>query len=194
MAKLSSGATAEDLAKTAEGLQEAMTRVAAISPAWNATLRTTCVATLLEGGHAVNALPQLAAATVNCRVLPEDSREYVTAQLQKVVADDQVTVKQLGEPHPGPPSAMRPDVLQAVQRATEAHWPSVPVVPTMVMGATDGAYLRAAGIPTYGIQGFFMDRDDIRFHGRDERLGVQSFYEGQAFLYDLVKLLSKPGN
>jgi len=194
MAKLSSGSTAEDLMKAAEGSQEAMTRVASISPAWNATLRTTCVATLLEGGHAVNALPQLAAATVNCRVLPEDAKEYVQGELQKVVADEQVTVKQLGEPHPGPSSAMRPDVLQAVQRATEAHWPGVPVVPTMVMGATDGAYLRAAGIPTYGIQGFFMDRDDIRFHGRDERLGVQSFYEGQAFLYDLVKLLSKPGN
>ncbi|HET7149794.1 MAG TPA: M20/M25/M40 family metallo-hydrolase, partial [Candidatus Acidoferrum sp.] len=173
---------------------EPMSRVAAATPAWNATLRTTCVATLLEGGHAVNALPQLAAATVNCRVLPEDSQEYVKSQLEKVVADDQVTVKLLGEPHPGPASAMRPDVLQAVRRATEAEWPGVPVIPTMVMGATDGAYLRAAGIPTYGVQGFFMDRDDIRFHGRDERMGVQSFYEGQAFLYELVKLLAKPGN
>jgi acetylornithine deacetylase/succinyl-diaminopimelate desuccinylase-like protein len=110
------------------------------------------------------------------------------------VADDQVAVKILGEVDRGPASAMRPDVLQAVRRATEALWPGVPVVPTMVMGATDGAYLRAAGIPTYGIQGFFMDRDDIRFHGRDERLGVPSFYEGQAFLYELVKLLAKTGN
>ncbi|HYL84675.1 MAG TPA: M20/M25/M40 family metallo-hydrolase [Candidatus Angelobacter sp.] len=193
MANLESGSRKEDLAKAAEGSQEAMSRVAAATPAWNATLRTTCVATLLEGGHAVNALPQLAAATVNCRVLPEDSIDYVKGELQKVVADDQVTVKLLGEPHPGPASAMRADILQAVGRATEAEWPGVPVVPTMVMGATDGAYLRAAGIPTYGIQGFFMDRDDIRFHGRDERLGVQSFYEGQAFLYELVKLLAKSG-
>jgi acetylornithine deacetylase/succinyl-diaminopimelate desuccinylase-like protein len=72
-------------------------------------------------------------------------------------------------------------------------WPGVPTVPTMVMGATDGRYLRAAGIPTYGIQGFFMDMGDIRFHGRDERMSIQSFYEGQTFLYELVKALSKPG-
>jgi acetylornithine deacetylase/succinyl-diaminopimelate desuccinylase-like protein len=136
-------------------------------------------------------LPQLAAATVNCRVLPEDSVDYVQNTLQRVVADDQVIVKILGEPAPGPASAMRPDVLAAVSRATEAFWPGVPVVPIMVMGATDGKALRIAGIPTYGIQGIFFDRDDIRFHGRDERLGVQSFYEGHSFLYELVKMLSK---
>src|SRR5689334_11569419 len=123
MPKLESGSRKADLEKTAEGSQEAMSRVAAATAAWNATLRTTCVATLLEGGHAVNALPQLAAATVNCRVLPEDSQEYVKSELEKAVADDQVTVKLLGDPHPGPASAMRPDVLQAVRRATEAEWP-----------------------------------------------------------------------
>src|SRR5438046_2651456 len=191
MAKIESGPMKEDLAKVGKGLQEAMQRIAAASPAWNATLRTTCVATLLEGGHAMNALPQLATATVNCRVLPEDSVDYVQAVLRKVVADDQVDVKILGEPAPGPASALRPDVLAAVSRATEALWPGVPVVPIMVMGATDGKALRIAGIPTYGVQGIFFDRDDIRFHGRDERVAVQSFYEGQAFLYDLVKTLSK---
>jgi acetylornithine deacetylase/succinyl-diaminopimelate desuccinylase-like protein len=87
---------------------------------------------------------------------------------------------------------MRPDILKAVTAATNESWPGVPVVPIMVMGATDGKALRIAGIPTYGVQGFFLDRDDIRFHGRDERMGVQSFYEGQAFLYDLVKRLTKP--
>ncbi len=111
--------------------------------------------------------------------------------MQKVVADDQVDVKILGEPAPGPASALRPDVVQAVDRATDALWPGVPVVPIMVMGATDGKALRIAGIPTYGVQGIFFDRDDIRFHGRDERLRVQSFYEGQAFLYQVVKMLSK---
>jgi acetylornithine deacetylase/succinyl-diaminopimelate desuccinylase-like protein len=191
MAKIEAGPVKEDLTKAVKGSQEAMQRLAAVTPAWNATLRTTCVATLLEGGHAMNALPQLAAATVNCRVLPEDSVDYVQTTLQKVVADDQVSVKILGEPAPGPASALRPDVLAAVSRATEALWPGVPVVPIMVMGATDGKALRVAGIPTYGVQGFFFDRDDIRFHGRDERLGVQSFYEGQAFLYELVKTLSK---
>jgi acetylornithine deacetylase/succinyl-diaminopimelate desuccinylase-like protein len=194
MAKIETGPTRDDLAAAAKGSQEAMQRLAAATPAFNATLRTTCVATLLEGGHAVNALPQLAAATVNCRVLPEDSVAYVQSTLQKVVADDQVTVNLLGNPAPGPASAMRPDVLSAVTRATNALWPGVPVVPIMVMGATDGKALRIAGIPTYGIQGFFFDRDDIRFHGRDERMAVQSFYEGQAFLFQLVQLLSKPAS
>src|SRR6266403_5350515 len=191
MAKIETGPMKEDLAKASEGSQEAMQRLAAAIPAWNATLRTTCVATLLEGGHAMNALPQLAAATVNCRVLPEASVEFVHTTLQKVVADDQVNVKILGEPAPGPASELRPDVIQAVGRVTDALWPGVPVVPIMVMGATDGKALRIAGIPTYGVQGIFFDRDDIRFHGRDERVAVQSFYEGQAFLYDLVKTLSK---
>ncbi|HJX95587.1 MAG TPA: M20/M25/M40 family metallo-hydrolase [Candidatus Acidoferrum sp.] len=190
MAKIETGAIKDDLAKVSSGSQEAMEKVAAASPAWNSTLRTTCVATMLEGGHAINALPQLAAATVNCRVLPEDSPEYVLGALQKVVADDQVSVKQLSEFSKAAASPMRPDLLKAVSEITNSMWPGVPTVPIMVMGATDGRYLRAAGIPCYGIQGFFIDRDDIRFHGRDERLGVQSFYEGQAFLYELVKRLS----
>ena len=145
---------------------------------------------MLEGGHAINALPQLAAATVNCRVLPEDSPEYVLSTLQKVVADDQVSVTQLSSFSKAAGSPMRPDVLKAVTDITASMWPGVPTVPVMVMGATDGRYLRSQGIPCYGIQGFFMDRDDIRFHGRDERMGVKSFYEGQAFLYELVKRLS----
>jgi acetylornithine deacetylase/succinyl-diaminopimelate desuccinylase-like protein len=194
MAKIESGPVKDDLLKVSSGSQEAMGRVAATSPAWNSTLRTTCVATMLEGGHAINALPQLAAATVNCRVLPEDSPEYVLSTLQKVVADDQVSVKQLSDFSKAAASPMRPDLLKAVSDITTRMWPGVPTVPIMVMGATDGRYLRAAGIPTYGIQGFFMDRDDIRFHGRDERLGVESFYEGQAFLYELIKRLSKSTN
>jgi acetylornithine deacetylase/succinyl-diaminopimelate desuccinylase-like protein len=145
---------------------------------------------MLEGGHAMNALPQLAAATVNCRVLPEDTVEYVESTLRSVLADDQVSVKLLHQPSPGPISPLRPDLVDAARQLTEKFWPGVPVVPIMVMGATDGASLRRAGIPCYGIQGFFMDRDDIRFHGRDERMSVQSFYEGQAFLYELVKRLS----
>jgi acetylornithine deacetylase/succinyl-diaminopimelate desuccinylase-like protein len=190
MSKIETGPLKDDLRKVASGSEGSMERVAAASPAWNSTLRTTCVATMLEGGHAINALPQLAAATVNCRVLPEDAPAYVLSTLQKVVADDQVSVKQLSEFSKAAASPMRPDLLRAVSDITTRMWPGVPTVPIMVMGATDGRYLRAAGIPTYGIQGFFMDRDDIRFHGRDERLGVESFYEGQAFLYELVKRLS----
>jgi acetylornithine deacetylase/succinyl-diaminopimelate desuccinylase-like protein len=191
MAKIETGPMQSDLAKASEGSQEAMSRLVAATAGWNATLRTTCVATQLEGGHAMNALPQLAAATVNCRVLPDDSVEYVQSTLQKVVADDQVSVKIMGDASAGPASAMRPDLFDAINRSTTKIWPGVPVVPMMVMGATDGKYLRIAGIPTYGVQGFFFDRSDIRFHGRDERMSVQSFYEGQAFLYDLVKQLSQ---
>ena len=131
----------------------------------------------------MNALPQLAAATVNCRVLPEDSPQYVEDSLSKVIADDQVLLKALGEPSRGPSSALRPDVSEAAARATSKMWPGVVVVPDMVTGATDGRMLRSAGIPTYGIQGIFIDRNDVRFHGRDERIPVQSFYEGQFFIY-----------
>jgi acetylornithine deacetylase/succinyl-diaminopimelate desuccinylase-like protein len=194
MAKIESGAMKEDLSRVAGGSEEAMGKVAAASPAWNATLRTTCVATQLEGGHAINALPQLAAANVNCRVLPEDSAEYVEATLKKIVGDAQVSITRLSDLTAGPASPMRPDVLAAVRSSTEKIWPGVPTIPIMVMGATDGRYLRAAGIPTYGVQGFFFDRNDIRFHGRDERIAVASFYEGQSFLYELVKTLSAPAN
>lgn len=190
MAKIDNSPVKSDLAKASEGFEEAMERVARASPAWNATLRTTCVATQLEGGHARNALPQLAAANVNCRVLPEDSVDYVRSTLERVFADDQVKVSIEGEVGKGPASPMREDVFRTVSRLTDTMWPGVATVPIMVMGATDGLYLRASGIPTYGVQGFFMDRDDIRFHGRDERMGVQAFYEGQEFLYELVKSLT----
>jgi acetylornithine deacetylase/succinyl-diaminopimelate desuccinylase-like protein len=148
---------------------------------------------MLAGGHALNALPQLATASVNCRVLPEDSPQYVLDTLTKVVADPEVKVSVISDRAAGGvPSPMRADILNAVKAANDAEFPGVPVVPIMVVGATDGRYLRDAGIPCYGIQGFFFDRDDIRFHGRDERMGIQSFYQGQAFLYDLVKRLATP--
>ncbi|HKW48533.1 MAG TPA: M20/M25/M40 family metallo-hydrolase, partial [Gemmatimonadaceae bacterium] len=190
MSTIEKGAMSADFAAVANGDTAAMMRVAQASTPMNATLRTTCVATMLEGGHALNALPQLAAATVNCRVLPEDSVNYVTETLRGVIADTAVKLIVNGAPHGAPPSPMREDLLNAVSGLTSELWPGVSTVPMMVMGATDGAYLRAAGIPTYGVQGLFYDRDDIRFHGRDERLKVQSFYEGQAFLYELVKRLA----
>ena len=190
MSRIEKGAISTDLAAVANGEADAMARVAGAATSWNATLRTTCIATQLEGGHAKNALPQLAAANVNCRVLPEDAVDYVTSTLRNVIADSAVALAVEGTPHPGPPSPLRADLMAAVRAATNAVWPHVPAVPMMVMGATDGAYLRAAGIPTYGVQGFFYDRDDIRFHGRDERLKVQSFYQGQTFLYELVKHLA----
>ena len=184
------GAVSADLAAVAKGDTAAMRRIASGSTQWNATLRTTCIATQLEGGHAKNALPQLAAANVNCRVLPEDGIEYVTSALRRVIADTAVNVKVDGEPRAGTPSPMREDLLTAVKSITTSLWPGVQTVPLMVMGGTDGSYLRPAGIPTYGVQGFFYDRGDIRFHGQDERIKVQSFYEGQTFLYELVKRLA----
>ena len=169
-----------------------MERVAAKSPGMNSMLRTTCVATMLEGGHAPNALPQLAAANVNCRIFPDDTVEYVLATLKKVVADDQVQVTIKTDEGKAPPSPLRPDVMQAFSRLTDTMWPGVIPLPSMATGASDGRYLREAGIPTYGVQGFFQDVNDVRAHGRDERMPVQSFYEGQTFLYELVKTLSSP--
>jgi acetylornithine deacetylase/succinyl-diaminopimelate desuccinylase-like protein len=191
MAKTEHGAVKTDLEKVASGSKEAMQRIAKGSVNWNATLRTTCVATMLEGGHAMNALPQLAAATINCRVLPEDEPAYVQETLRKIISDTAVRISPVNEFGRGPASPLRPDVMNTVTEITGRMWPGVTTIPMMVMGATDGRYLRAAGIPTYGVQGFFFDRDDIRFHGRDERIRVQSFFEGHAFLYELVKQLSR---
>lgn len=112
--------------------------------------------------------------------------------LRKVFADDEVKVTIVGDVSKGPPSPMRDDLMTAVSSLTADFWPGVQAVPMMVMGATDGLYLRPAGIPTYGVQGLFYDRDDIRFHGRDERVKVESFYESQTFLYELVKQLTSP--
>jgi acetylornithine deacetylase/succinyl-diaminopimelate desuccinylase-like protein len=181
----------EDRAKVAGGDQDAMRRVAQASPAWNSTLRTTCVATMLEGGHALNALPQLAAANVNCRVLPDDKLDYVLGTLKQVIADDQVAIKITNAETNAPGSPLRPDLLRAMARISDSMWPGVVVLPMMSTDATDGRSLRAAGIPTYGVQGFFNERDDNRAHGRDERMMARSFYEGQTFLYELVMTLAE---
>jgi acetylornithine deacetylase/succinyl-diaminopimelate desuccinylase-like protein len=191
MAKIEKGPLAADLTRVSEGDEAAMRRVSAASAPLNAMLRTTCVATQLEGGHATNALPQLAAANVNCRILPEDSIENVLATLKKVVADDQIAVTIKTNEGASPASPMRPDVMQAFEKISDIMWPGVITVPSMAVGGSDGRYLRVGGIPTYGIQGFFVDRDDVRAHGRDERMPVNSFYEGQTFLYEFVKTLAQ---
>lgn len=192
MGSIETGPIKADLLAVGQGSPDAMARVAAARTAWNSTLRTTCVATMLDGGHAYNALPQLAEANVNCRIQPEDSPEYVLKTLQQVANDDQVKISIKPSEGQGPASPMRPDVLKAVNDVTSAMWPGVPVVPVMLMGATDGRSLRRAGIPTYGVSGLFGDVEDVRAHGRDERMIVQSFYEGDTFLYELVKELSRP--
>jgi len=189
MAKIQPEPASSLMKAVAAGSTDAMEKLSALSTQFNATLRTTCVATMLDGGHALNALPQTAGAMVNCRILPETKPEEVLATLKKVVADDQVSVTPARETEAGPPSPLRPDLFREASRITDTMWPGVLAIPTMVMGATDGLYLRRAGIPTYGIQGIFID--DFRAHGRDERVGINDFYQGSEFLYELVKSLSQ---
>jgi acetylornithine deacetylase/succinyl-diaminopimelate desuccinylase-like protein len=160
------------------------------SPYHNALLRTTCVATQLEAGHAENALPQRARAIVNCRILPGEAPAEVRATLVRVLNDPRISVTALAEAVKSSASALNPEIMTAMERITAQMWPGVAVIPVMSTGATDGLYLRNAGIATYGVSGFFQDVDDTRAHGRDERLGVKQFYEGREFLYRLVKALS----
>ena len=190
MEGIQTGAMRDSFAHAAGGSEAALEQIAAAAPMWNAMLRTTCVATQLEGGHARNALPQLAAANVNCRILPEETIEHVQQTLGKLFNDDQVAISVSGEASYGPASPLNPALLNVIHQVTDGIWPGMPVVPIMVPYATDGKYLRSAGIPTYGVQGLFVDQNDSRMHGRDERMPVQSFYEAETFLYDLVKKLS----
>jgi acetylornithine deacetylase/succinyl-diaminopimelate desuccinylase-like protein len=165
-------------------------RIAAAGPVFNSRMRTTCVPTRLEGGHADNALPQTARAVVNCRVLPNETEGDVRQTLIRVLANDQITVTPINRFFPSPPSPLTAEVMGAMQQVTREMWPGVPVVPMMSTGATDSRFLRTAGIAAYGTSGMFGDVDDIRAHGRDERMLVRSLYEGQEYLYRLVKRLS----
>lgn len=191
MAALYTGPVAADMRAVAKNPPDrgAAARLSK-SPQHNAMLRTTCVATRLDAGHADNALPQSARATVNCRILPGESPAEVRATLNRVLADAKISVTAIENAVASQPSPLKPEILGAIERVTTLMWPGVPVIPTMSTGATDGLYLRNAGIPTYGVSGFFEDVDDTRAHGRDERLGVRQFYEGREFLYRLVKAVS----
>ena len=166
----------------------------AANPFYNALLRTTCVATMLEGGQAFNALPQLASATVNCRVMPGETVEEVKATLVRVLADDQIVITQIDQPVLSAPSALNKEIMGSIEKLSQQFWPGAVVIPTMSAGATDGSYLRNAGIPTYGHSGLAGDINESRIHGKDERIPVKSFYEGDEYLYRLVKLLSGGGS
>jgi acetylornithine deacetylase/succinyl-diaminopimelate desuccinylase-like protein len=170
-------------------------RLASQSPFHNALLRTTCVATMLQAGHAENALPQTAQATINCRLLPDEDVTSVERRLAGIVADPQITVATLVAPTPSPPSPLAPEPLAAIEAAARAvygHSPAVPIIPFMETGATDGLYLRNAGIPVYGVSGIAHDPDDVRAHGKDERILVRAFNEGLEFAYQLAKALASP--
>jgi len=165
-------------------------RLARSSPYYNALMRTTCVATMLSGGHAENALPQSARANVNCRMLPDDRADNVMAILRAVVADTQVTITRLNAPIIAPLTPLRKEFLELLERLTTSTWPDVVVTPVMSTGGSDGRYVRLAGIPVYGVSGMFTDIDDVRAHGRDERIGVRAFFEGIDFMYKLIKGLA----
>jgi acetylornithine deacetylase/succinyl-diaminopimelate desuccinylase-like protein len=169
----------------------AAARLSAQSPYFNSLLRTTCVATQLDGGHAPNALPQLAAANVNCRILPGVPVSAVVAQLTKLVADPGIQISLVDEATPSQPAVLRDDVMKATEAIVQSMFPGVPVVPLMSTGATDGLFLRNAGIPTFGVDGLFDDIDDVRAHGRDERVGIKQFFEDLEFQYRLITALSK---
>jgi acetylornithine deacetylase/succinyl-diaminopimelate desuccinylase-like protein len=201
MSTLESGQTAADMKAILTNPPD----VAAIqrlsgSPVYNATMRTTCIPTRLSGGHANNALPQTAQAIVNCRILPGHSLREVQQDLERVSGDPKVTVRYVSnigdvlETAPDrkqlPPAALKPEVMQPLEALVNKMWPGTPVIPTMATGASDGVYTNAAGMPTYGISGIALETNDVRAHGKDERLPVDSFYRGVEFYYDFVKALS----
>jgi acetylornithine deacetylase/succinyl-diaminopimelate desuccinylase-like protein len=190
MSAIESGAMSRDMLAVARRTDPGAAARLSASPYYNAVLRTTCVATELAGGHAENALPQTARATVNCRIFPGKDPGDVQRALQEVVQDEAVRITPVSPASPSQPSPLLPEVMGPIERITAEMWPGVPVVPTMSTGATDGLYLRNAGIPTYGVSGIFGDVDDARAHGKDERLLVSSLYEGREFLYRLVVALS----
>jgi acetylornithine deacetylase/succinyl-diaminopimelate desuccinylase-like protein len=187
-AAVATPAVAADMRRVANGTADAATyaRLSKV-PMYNAQLRTTCVATMLEGGHAPNALPQMARATVNCRMLPGEDPANVERTIVRVVNDTSVHLAPIDTAVPSPVVPLRTDLLGAVEASTRAIWGPMPIVPTMETGATDGIFLRNAGVPVYGFSGLFIATDDVRAHGRDERILIKSFDDALDFTYDLLK-------
>ena len=188
MAALESPQTAADMRailKTPPD-PEAIARLS-LNPANNSTFRTTCVATMVEAGHATNALPQRARATVNCRVLPGEPVDEVTRTIVRVLANDKIRVTPVGEATLSPAPPLTREIMGPVEEVSAQMWPGVPVVPTLLVATTDGRYLNNAGIPTYGLSGMFRDPDGGGVHGLNERIRVRSLYEGHEFLYRVVK-------
>lgn len=191
-AATASPSVAADMRKIASGANDpaAIARLSK-TPLYNALMRTTCVATMLQGGHAPNALPQSATATVNCRMLPGDDPVAVEKTIARVVNDTSVHVAPIDTAVPSPASPLRPDVFNAVDASVKAVWGPLPIVPQMETGATDGLYLRNAGIPVYGFNGLFIAQNDVRAHGKDERILVKSFDDALDFTYDFLKRITQ---
>ena len=193
MSTLESGQLAADMkAILHESVDTAaLARLSASSPFYNASLRTTCVATTVEAGHAANALPQRAQANINCRILPGETVEQTQTMIKTILADDSIKVSTVGVATVSPAQPLHPELMKTVTDLTMQMWPGTPVVPTMSPGGTDGRFLNNAGIWTYGVSGIFNYPEGSNAHGLNERLPVKSLYEGQQFLYALAKRLSQ---
>lgn len=170
------------------------------NPEWNSMMHTTCVATRLEGGHANNALPQMARAIVNCRILPGHSLEEIRQELIRIFDDPKVVVRyvdsegNVSDTAPDrkqlPPPPLNPQLMSAIEKLAAVMWPGAPVIPTMATGASDSVYTNQAGMPSYGISGIALETNDVRAHGKDERLPAEAFYRGLEFNYQLLKMLT----
>ncbi len=195
MAKIQSVKGNADVAEAMRALvkdpsdTQAIALVSAKDPSWNATLRTTCVATMLDGGHATNALPQRARANINCRIFPGVSQESVRSKLEELVADPKVVVSTLETRGPSsPPPPLTAQILAPFEKLTAEFFPGVPVLPILQPGATDGEFLNAAGIPTYGIEPLFAGPDLGHVHGLNEYVSVKSLLDCRDFLFRLIKI------
>jgi acetylornithine deacetylase/succinyl-diaminopimelate desuccinylase-like protein len=170
-------------------------RLWAANPSWNAALRTTCVVTQISGGHAPNALPQHVGATVNCRILPGVPVSSVKDELLTILQDKNISVAAVGVP--AVESSVPPlseNIMRPLRRVAQSIWPGVTIVPTMLVAATDGRFLNASGVPTYGLSGMFYDADGSHAHGLNEHIRVKSLLEGRRFLYEVVKLYANEAN
>jgi acetylornithine deacetylase/succinyl-diaminopimelate desuccinylase-like protein len=169
--------------------EAAVQRLWAINPGWNGIMRTTCVPTQIEGGHAPNALPQHVHANVNCRILPNTPVDEVRKQLVQVMGEEKISIKPVGEIGMATaPPPLSPQIMEPVRKVADRIWPGVAIVPSMSAGATDGRFLNAAGIPTYGLSGMFHDAEGSHAHGLNERIRVKSLLDGRKFLYEVVKI------
>jgi acetylornithine deacetylase/succinyl-diaminopimelate desuccinylase-like protein len=201
MAKIETGQTAADMrAILGEPPDSAAVQRLSQDARYNSTMRTTCVATMLSGGHAPNALPQRAEANVNCRIFPGHSQEEIRLELIRLFNDPKLTVRYRSDAgelsdHGSDRKAMAPpplraDVMDSLRKVAAKLWPGAPVIPTMVTGSSDSIYTMYAGMPSYGINGIAIDRDDVRMHGKDERVKVDSYYTGVEFYYRFLEALT----